>query len=246
MLDHRVKLISLNHIPTHSGLVNPVAEIGRVAREWGIPFMLDACQSVGQGPLDVTEIGCDILAAAGRKYLRGPRGTGFLYVSRRLLDKLEPPFLDSYSATWTDVDSYTIRDDARRFECWEANYAAKIGLGVAVDYALDWGLAAVQRRLAELTAGLRDRLSRMKRVVVQDPGTQKCAIVTFTVADRDAQSIFTSLRAKGINASVALARYALLDMKERGLPEVLRVSVHYYNTEVELDRFCTELEALIG
>lgn len=246
MLDERVKLISLNHVPTNSGLVNPAPEIGRIARAWGIPFMLDACQSVGQGPVDVAEIGCDILTAAGRKYLRGPRGTGFLYVSERLLPELEPPFLDSHSATWTDLDTYVVRDDARRFESWEVNYAAKIGLGVAVDYALDWGLTAVNERLTALTARLRERLSTMPRVVLTDPGVERCAIVTFTVTGGNLQHIFTSLRARGINTSVALAQYALMDMRGRGLTEVLRISVHYYNTEAELDRFCAELEDLIG
>ena len=149
-IDERVKLISVTHIPTSGGLVNPVAEVGKVAREAGVLFLVDACQSVGQVPIDVQQIGCDMLSTTGRKYLRGPRGTGFLYVKRELVERLEPVFLDLHSASWVARDRYEVRNDARRFENWESNIAGKIGLATALDYAQQWGMKEIWNRIKTL------------------------------------------------------------------------------------------------
>ncbi|MEU7089373.1 aminotransferase class V-fold PLP-dependent enzyme [Streptomyces achromogenes] len=243
-LDADVKLVAVTHVPTQSGLVNPAAEIGRLTRAAGVPFLLDACQSVGQLPVDVREIGCDMLSATGRKFLRGPRGTGFLYVSERLIEKLEPPFLDLHAATWTGADTYEIRSDARRFEAWETNYAAKIGLGVAVDYALGWGIEAIETRVTALAARLRHRLAQTPRVTVQDRGRRLCGIVTFTVDGVPATEVRQQLTAAGINTSVSAIASARYDLGARGLPEVVRASVHYYNTDEDIERLCRALNSL--
>jgi selenocysteine lyase/cysteine desulfurase len=231
-----VKLVAVTHVPTQGGLVNPAEEIGAATREAGVPFLLDACQSAGQLPLDVERLGCDVLSGTGRKFLRGPRGTGFLYVRRGFLDRLEPPFLDLHAATWTAADRYEIRPDARRFENWETNYAAKIGLGVAVDYALSWGLEAIEARVTALAGGLREQLASRAGVHVHDQGRRRCGIVTFAVDGVPAQDVQRRLRAAGVNVSVSQVEHARLDLPERGLPDLVRASVHYYNTEAELDR----------
>jgi len=244
MVDDRVRLISLTHVPTNGGLVNPAAEVGRVARRHGIPFLLDACQSAGQLPLDVEELGCDILSATGRKYLRGPRGTGFLYVRRSLIGQLEPPLLDLHAAEWVARDEYRIRPDARRFENWETNYAAKIALGVAVDYALGWGSEAIWDRVQGLGAALRERLARVPGVTVLDVGGVRCGIVSFSCDGLEGAAVQRRLRADAINVSVSPRRYTRIDMEDRGLAEVVRASVHYYNTESELDRLAERLDRL--
>jgi len=243
-LDSRsVKLVAITHVPTQGGLVNPAEEVGTVAREAAVPFLLDACQSVGQLPVDVSRIGCDLLSATGRKFLRGPRGTGFLYVRRSFLDHLEPPFLDLHAATWTAPQRYEIRPDARRFESWETNYATKIGLGVAADYALSWGLDAIESRITLLAEGLRDRLRAVDGVRVHDQGRRRCGIVTFTVDGVAAEQVRRRLAELGVNTSVSYAGSARFDLPRRGLAELVRASVHYYNTEEELDRLVDALPA---
>ncbi len=169
LLDERVRLVSLVHVPTQSGLVNPAAAVGLVTRAAGVPLLLDACQSVGQLPLDVDELGCDILSATGRKFLRGPRGTGFLYVRRTLVEQLEPPFLDLHAAEWEADGGYTIRADARRFENWETNFAGKVGLGVAADHAVATGVDATWERIRVLAAQLRTMLGDVPGVRDQRP-----------------------------------------------------------------------------
>jgi cysteine desulfurase/selenocysteine lyase len=236
-----VKLIAMTHVPTHGGLVNPAEEVGAVAREAGVPFLLDACQSIGQIPIDVRRIGCDMLSATSRKFLRGPRGTGFLYVRREILDKLEPPFLDLHAATWTGPDSYEVRGDARRFENWETNYAAKIGLGAAVEYAASWGLDAIEARVTALAESLRERLRDINGVTVHDQGLRRCGIVTFTVDGVPAGDVQRHLAARGVNTSVSIAEEGRFDLLHRGLPDLVRASVHYYNTEAELDRLAAAL-----
>ncbi len=244
-IDERVKLISVTHVPTNGGLVNPVVEVGKIAREANILYLVDACQSVGQMPIDVNQISCDLLSATGRKYLRGPRGTGFLYVRKSVLDRLQPPMLDLHAAQWTARDHYAMRPDARRFENWETNYAAKIGFGVAIDYALQWDILTTWRRIKTLAYTLRTRLSPLPGVIVRDRGITQCGIVTFSVEDKDPEAIRQALRQHNINVSVTSRSSTLLDMEARGFTSLVRASVHYYNTEEEIDRFCQALETML-
>lgn len=247
MMDDHVKLIAITHIPTNGGLVNPAAEVGKVARDAKVLYLLDACQSVGQMPVNVDEVGCDMLSVTGRKYLRGPRGTGFLYVRENLIEQLEPPFLDLHAATWVAKDRYEIRKDAKRFENWESNVAGKIALGVAIDYGMGWGLPQIWERIQDLAAQLRHKLNEIPGVKVQDIGAQKCGIVTFTVDEKEPQQIkeFLAFQKPRINVNVSAAASTRLDMEARGLTSVVRASVHYYNSEEEVERFCKVLTSMI-
>nr|WP_216853659.1 aminotransferase class V-fold PLP-dependent enzyme [Phytoactinopolyspora halotolerans] len=233
-----VRLVAVNHVPTHNGLVNPAADIGRLCRAAGVLFLLDACQSVGQLAVDVAEVQCDMLSATGRKFLRGPRGTGFLYVRRDVVSDLEPPMLDLVSATWTSPDTYEIRSDARRFENFERNMAGQIALGVAADYASALGIEVIEQRVTRLAADLRERLTATPGVAVRDRGAQRCGIVAFTVDGSEPEQVRDMLRGRGINVSVTHGS-ELYD--RNALPRAVRASVHYYNTENELDRLVNAL-----
>lgn len=245
MLDERVRLVALTYVPTNSGLVNPAAAVGRLAKAAGALYLVDACQAVGQLDFKVDEVGCDMLATTGRKYLRGPRGTGLLYVRRSVLEQLEPPFLDLHAAEWVAPDRYRIRPDARRFENWESNVAGKVGLGVAIDYALGWGLGAIEARVTVLADRLRGQLAEVPGVQVRDPGAKRCGIVTFTAEGHAPDALKEALGHASINVTVSRASSTLLEMTERGLTEVVRASVHYYNSEEELDRFIAVLAGLV-
>ena len=237
MLTPQTKLIAITHVPTQGGLVNPAAAVGELAQKHGIAYLLDACQSVGQIDVDVAQIGCDFLSGTGRKFLRGPRGTGFLYVRRSMLERIDPPFVDLLSAKWTAHNSYEFAAGAKRFENWESNVAGRVALGEAVRYAKAIGLNHIETRVAKLADVLREALSDIKGVQVRDLGQTKCGIVTFTKEGRDPQFIEERLREKGINVSVALMTSARLDLEARNLSSLVRASVHYFNTEDEINRF---------
>lgn len=236
MIDSRVKLIAITWVPTNGGLANPAAEIGRIARAHGIPYLLDGCQAVGQMVVDVAALGCDMFSATGRKFLRGPRGSGFLYMRRELMLRLEPPMIDHFAADWVARDRYQLRDDARRFENWENNYAARLGLGLAVDYALAIGLSEIEARCRMLSRRLRDGLRAIPGATVRDLGANPSAIVSFTLDGIAAEDVVAKAAAANITIGASDPASTRIDAERRALPVLVRASPHYYNTEEEVDR----------
>ncbi|HYK82320.1 MAG TPA: aminotransferase class V-fold PLP-dependent enzyme [Gemmatimonadales bacterium] len=244
--DPRTRLVALSWVPTNSGLVQEARAVGAVCAELGVPYLVDACQSVGQMAVDVGELRCDFLCATARKFLRGPRGMGFLYVSDRMLERGAFPLLvDLRGADWTDPDAFRLADGARRFENWEFAYALVLALGAAARYALEVGPGGSERawRLAAL---LRERLAALPGVRVLDRGRARCAIVSIAVAGRDADELKLRLRERGINTSAAAREHGVLDMDDKAVTSVLRLSPHYYNTEDELDGAVRALRELTG
>lgn len=235
MIDGRVRLIAMTWLPTNGGLMNPAADIGRIARAHGVPYLLDACQAVGQTPVDVAALGCDMLSATGRKFLRGPRGTGFLYVRRDLMRTVEPPMIDHFGAPWVAPDAYELRPDARRFETWENSCATRLGLGAAIDYALGVGLDPIAARCRSLAERLRDELGAIGGVRVRDLGRELSAIVTFTIDGVEAPAVKAATAAAAVNVSTSDPASTLLDATARRLPPLVRASPHYYNADAEID-----------
>jgi len=237
-----VALASFTHVGTHRGLVNPVEEAGQALREAGVPYFLDACQSVGQLPVDVRRIGCDVATATGRKWLRGPRGTGLLFVRADFAPRLRPPGIGWTGAVWEDADHYRLRDGADRFLEFEVPVAAFLGLGTAVDHTLSLGVEAIGDRVGRLAEGLRGRLEAAPGVAVHDGGIRRCGIVTFTVDGVAPGAVARAARGAGINVSVSDAPWARLDMVSPRPTTAVRASPHYYNTDHELDRLVEVVE----
>ncbi len=245
-INKKTKLISITHIPTNNGIVNPAEEIGDIASGHNIYYLLDACQSAGQYPLDVQKIKCDFLTATGRKYLRGPRGTGFLYASSNSIKDFEPFNLDLHSAEWTAKNSFKPRDDARKFETWESNIAAKLGLVNAISELNSLDSIQVWNRIVELANYMREQLALIDKIQLHDMGKTKCGIVTFNVDRITPYQLKENLHSEGINTSVSVKSGTLIDMERRSLEAVLRASIHYYNTHEEIDIFIHSIKKIVA
>ncbi|MEL6686915.1 MAG: aminotransferase class V-fold PLP-dependent enzyme [Pseudomonadota bacterium] len=244
LVQDRTKLVLLTHCPSQSGLIQPAEAVGQFAKDHELLYLLDACQSVGQMPVDVQAIDCDALTGTGRKFLRGPRGTGFLYMRRELAERIEPAFVDLQSATLQSKDRYQLAPGARRFESWERNVAGQIALGKAARYAMGIGLDVIAGRVQALAEELRGRLSELDGVMVHDPGEHRSAIVTFAKDGVDVADAKARLRAQKINVSTSPRDWALLDSEARQLPDLIRASVHVYNNEAEVERLVDVVSAL--
>lgn len=243
---YRPKLVCVSHIPTNSGLVQDAGAIGSICQEEGVLYLVDACQSVGQMTVDVRELGCDFLSATSRKFLRGPRGAGFLYVSDRVLEQgLEPLFIDMRGADWIAEDRYRPAPDARRFENWEFAWALMIGMGEAARYAMSVGLEEIRERAWSLANRLREALSAMDGVRVLDQGKERCAIVSASIDGWNPADVVTALRERNINTSAQIREYAVIDYDEKRVPASLRIAPHYFNTEEEIDHAVSVLGELL-
>ena len=242
----RPRLVAITHVPTNSGLVQPIGEVCQVCRERDVPTLVDACQSVGQMPIDVAALDCDFLSATARKFLRGPRGIGFLYVSERALDQgFEPLLPDMRGADWIEADLYQPATDARRFEYWEFAYALVLGLGAATDYALQLGLERIQRRVRALAALTRERLAAHPRISVLDRGPELAGIVTLRVGDLEPEALVERLRGMGINTGASVREVGVLDFEDKGVDGALRVSPHYFNSADEIEALDQALASFV-
>ena len=242
--ERETALITLNHMPTNGGLVNPAVAVGEIASRHSVAYLLDACQTIGQIPIDVTEIQCDMLTGTSRKYLRGPRGVGFLFVKEAFVERLDPVFVEVENAPIVLPDSFTLAGGAHRFETWEKSYASVAGFGAAIDYAMDIGIAEMWERIQRLASTMRQQLSMIDGVAVHDRGRLRGGIVTFDVDSRQTLELRELLAERSINVSTSTPFSAPYDMHSRGIEGLVRASVHAYNTDDEIDDLVSAIQIL--
>jgi selenocysteine lyase/cysteine desulfurase len=243
MLDARVKLIDLTWLPANGGLINPAQAIGDLARRHAIPYFIDAGQAVGQVPVDVQALQCDVLKSAGRKHLRGPRGTALLYVRPDFLGRLNPAQRDVFSAPWT-AQGFDLRNDARRFETSEASFALLAGLGNALQEMNRLGIERAWERVSQTSAQIREALRGIAGVTLHDLGTCQSGLIAFNLAGWDAFELKRRLGLKRINIGANGVAYTPLDMQARGLESVARISVSPLNNEHDIELLIAALREL--
>ena len=237
LADTPAKLVSISWMPTHGGLIQDVQAASDVCEELGVPLHVDACQAVGQLPIDVARLRCDYLSATARKFLRGPRGIGFLYASDRALDRGDYPLhIDMRGAEWVSPSEFRVAAGARRYEDWEFAYSLVLGLGAAARYANAAGVESTGRRSIALAAYLRGKLAELDGVRVLDTGRAQSAIVTFDHAQVAATDFHSALEAERINTTISQRWYGMIDFTARDVTAAVRASPHYYNTIGELDQ----------
>ena len=249
---HQPRLLAITHIPTNSGLVQPVKEIAKVFADYSKSFpektwyILDACQSAGQMKIDVEELKCDFLSVTGRKFLRGPRGTGILFISdKALASGLEPMFIDMRGAEWIEKDMYKPRPDAMRFEDWEFAYSTVLGTKVAIEYCRNIGEEKIWRQIKLLSGLMREELSSIDKVKVLDRGPEVSGLVTFTVSGSNPKYIVDELLKRRINVVPSYRAFGVIDFDEKGIDWAIRASPHYYNTKSEIEIFIESVKEII-
>ena len=234
---HKPKLVAITHIPTNSGLIQNAEKVGEICSANSIWYLLDACQSVGQIVVDVQKIKCDFLSSTGRKFLRGPRGTGFLFISNKVInEKLEPLFIDMRGATWTSSDTYELQMSGKRFEEWEFSYASLVGLTEAVKYANSIGIQEIEAKNASISKKLRSNLSKIPQLLVMDKGSRLCSIITFYINGIALQDLSSYLEENSIFHSVTVKSHAIIDLTNKGVDWVIRLSPHYFNTMEDIEK----------
>jgi selenocysteine lyase/cysteine desulfurase len=242
----RCRLVAISWIPTNSGLVQDVESVGAVCETLGVPYLVDACQAVGQIDIDVARLRCDYLSATARKFLRGPRGIGFMFASDRALARGDYPlFIDMRGARWISPDRYEVDATAHRYEGWEMPHALVLGQSAAARYAIEVGIDQAHRRAWSLAARLRDALGSVERLHVLDRGHTRCAIVTASIDGVDARDVVRELASRQINTVASLREYGQFDFGDKGVETAIRLSPHYYNTEAEVDAAVATIQDII-
>lgn len=224
LMSKSVKLISVSWIGSNGGHVEPVAEIGELAQAHGVPYFLDASQVVGQMPVNVQHIGCDVLTAPGRKWLRGPKGTGFMYLRPEFLEKCqETAQADSAADSSTPLT-------AKYFEVSSASVPLQMGLLAALAQLEQVGVETIQKQILTRSQYLWERLQGIPGVNCICPVAPQHGLVSFNVVGHPATAVRQKLMGIGIEVAANLATFTPLDMHERQLDAVVRASPHACTT----------------
>ncbi|MEW6592755.1 MAG: cysteine desulfurase [Candidatus Hadarchaeota archaeon] len=237
-IDKNTRLIATHHISNSIGSVQPVREIGKIAREHEILFLLDAAQSVGHMPVDVKKIGCDFLSAPGHKGLLGPQGTGFLYFRKDIGKKLKPLLVGGGIVLDAETHRAELTEPPEIFDAGTPNIPGVIGLGRACDYVLEIGVEKIEAQEKKLTE-IMMKIKEFPNVAVYGPPSieSRGGVVSFNIKGlgfHDVAAMLDELEKIAIRSGNHCAQPT---MKHLGIGGTARASVHYYNLEEEVSKF---------
>lgn len=243
-VDDDTVMVSVTHAPNSLGLLQPLAEIGEIAKKHGALYMVDAANTVGIAPVNVKEIRCDFLSASGRKYLRGPGGSGFLYGRREAVTKIKPCFAAWNGGVWDwrpqdwdwSKNTYTPYSDINRFAYGERDYPAVFGLARALEYLEEiGGRAEVQKRTEELLRLLLDGLSGIPDITVYGPNSaeNRAGVVSFNIKGVPFQMVAKYLNENNVGV-MGHSFFCPGVCQTFGIGGATRLSLHCWNTEEEV------------
>lgn len=245
-ISNRTKLITVSHLSNASGALQHIEKICEIAKKRDVLTLINASQTLGLIPINVQELDCDFLTGCGRKWLRGPEGSGILYIRESLVESIEPTIIGWGGTTWDfETNEYYYLSTARRVEAGCPIVPSILGLGAAIDYAQNIGIEEIVTKVEALTRYSFQQLSVIEGIAIYGPKNieNRLAIIPFNVEGLHPDEITNYLEKNNIIIESGTFMANML-LQHYGINKMVRISPHYFNTKVEIDFIVTLIKFL--